>query len=238
MWVLSSMGIPCGTLCQMMPMTLPTETQICEDRDFVEWHRGCPWCAVWVLRVEIAQLELCLKTARGLIAPWLLPRYERQPHITVAYRGLMAGQAPHPHAAFGAQQWQQDVQTLQLAQPGPFTVQIGGVGSFSTVPYIAVQPHLALLQLHTLLAQTVPEAHWQYEPHVTIGHYSRQVSMQDVMLPLQACSQVQEILDVPVQALWLARYRTDDIAGRLFFEGYFDLCTQTYHSQPGALLGA
>lgn len=228
----------CGTLWRMMEMPLPTETQACEDRDFVEWHRGCPWCAVWVLRVDTPQLQQWVETARNVIAPWLLPRYERQPHVTIAYRGLMAGEASHPDAAFGPTQWRQDVQTLQAAQLRPFALQIGGVGSFSTVPYIAVAAHPSLQALHTVLALQASEPGWQYVPHVTLGHYGQQVPMQAVMQPLCGCGVAGEILEVPVHTLWLARYRTDDIAGPLHFEGFFDLRTQTYYAQPGALLAA
>lgn len=222
-------------------MSVPTETQACEDRDFVEWHHGCPWCAVWVIRVEKPQLQQWVDAARAVLAPWLLPRYERQPHVTLVYRGLMAGKAPHPQAQFGAAQWQRDVQGLQAAQLQPFVLQLGGVGSFSTVPYMAVQAHPALLQLHAVLAPLgpqAPEPGWQYVPHVTVGHYGQQVPMSTVMEPLLSCSAAGAVLDVDVQALWLARYRTDDIAGRLHFEGCFNLRTQTYQAQPGALLGA
>ena len=39
-----------------------------------------------------------------------------------------------------------------------------------------------------------------------------------------------------VNALWLARYRTNDIAGPLYFEGHFDLHTQQYVREADALL--
>lgn len=221
----------------MMEMPQPTETQACEDRDFAEWHRGCPWCAVWVLCVDAPQLQHWVKAARAVMAPWLLPRYERQPHVTLAYRGLMAGAKAHANAEFGAAQWRQDVHKLQAAQLQPFALRIGGVGSFSTVPYIAVEAHPALLQLHASLAAPAPVPGWRYVPHITLGHYGRQAPMQVVMAPLQGCDEAENVLDVTVSELWLARYRTSDIAGRLFFEGYFELRTQLYQALPGGLLG-
>lgn len=218
-----------------MAMSQAFETQACEDRDFSEWHRGCPWCAVWVLRVDTPPLQQWVDTARAAMRPWLLPRYQRQPHVTLAYRGLMAGLQAHAHAVFGRAQWLDDVQRLQAAQLQPFAIQIGGVGSFSTVPYIAVAAQ-QLPQLHGVLLTQVPDPDWQYVPHVTLGHYAEQRPMQQMMAALQASGVAAQPLALEVDALWLARYRSEDIAGPLHFEGRFDLRTQTFVAEPGALL--
>lgn len=219
-----------------MPHPPAFETQACEDRDFVEWHRGCPWCAVWVLRVDTPQVQRWVGSARAAMQLWLLPRYQRQPHVTVAFRGLMAGQQAHPHAVFGRDQCLQDVHTLQAAQLRPFAIQMGGVGSFSTVPYIAVAAHAPLQQLHSVLAMQVSDPEWQYVPHVTLGHYGAQLPVQQVIAALQGSGVADEVVELEVDALWLARYRTEDIAGPLHFEGRFDLRTQTFRAEPGALL--
>ena len=70
---------------------MPTiaHTEVCEDRDFAEWHQGRPWCGVWVVRAEAPRVQALVQVARSALRPWLLPRYARQPHITLAYRGLM-----------------------------------------------------------------------------------------------------------------------------------------------------
>lgn len=219
-----------------MPNTPPLATQVCEDRNFADWHRGCPWCAVWLLRVDVPLLCAAVEHARAAIAPWLLPRYARQPHVTLAYRGLMAGQQPHAHAEFGLQQLQRDVQALQSAYIPAFDVEIAGFGSFSTVPYIAVASSAALQRCHDVLMALAPYPDWHYVPHVTLGHYARQLPIPTVLHQLQQHAAGQQIAPVPVSALWLARYQTEDIAGRLFFEGRFDLHTQRYHAAPGALL--
>lgn len=214
----------------------PIDTQACEDRNFVDWHRGCPWCAVWLVRVVVPQVDAAVAQARAAIAPWLLPRYARQPHITLAYRGLMAGDFPHAHAEFGPQQLQRDVQALQKAHIKALDVQIGGWGSFATVPYLAVTPGLGLQHCHDVLMAQAPYPDWRYVPHVTLGHYAQQLPVQEVMRQLQGCSVSQSTWQLSVQALWLARYQTEDIAGPLFFEGHFDLHTQRYHPAPDALL--
>ena len=145
---------------------MPTiaHTEVCEDRDFAEWHQGRPWCGVWVVRAEAPQVQALVQVARSALRSWLLPRYARQPHITLAYRGLMPRDAADTQAEFGLPQLLADVQALQSSVPGG---------------------------------------------------------------PLHAAQ---------ADALWLARYRSSDIAGPLYFEGRFDLATQQYVAEPEALL--
>lgn len=219
-----------------MPMSPAIQTQACEDRDFVEWHRGCPWCAVWVARADVPEVAAGVAQARACIAPWLLSRYERQPHVTLAYRGLMAGSQMCPNVEFDAAQLRADVQALQSIRLSAFELQLQGVGSFSTVPYLAVHPHAALHTVHAVLAAHTPYPGWSYVPHVTVGHYACEVPLADVLPRLQDGLSQQPLCTVPVRGLWLARYRTDDIAGVLSWEGYFDLYTQSYHAQPDAIL--
>ena len=228
-------------------------TVICEDRNFEEWHRGHPWCAVWVLRTEQAEVVELVARARAKLAPWLLPRYARQPHVTLAYRGLMAaGEAAESvnaealehlpaYAEFGVAQLRADVRALQAAQLSAWTLQLQGSGSFSTVPYWSVLPDADLLRAHDVLAaqaQVSAEQYpgWRYVPHVTLGHFACQVPLAEVEATLRSVIDSEVAYQLQVHELWLARYRTEDIAGSLSFEGCFDLRTQRYRSQPGALL--
>ena len=222
-----------------MPINAALTTDISEDRDFVEWHRGCPWSAVWVLRTEHAPVVDRVAQARACLAPWLPPRYARQPHVTLAYRGLMAEGGMYPHAVFDAQALRADVQALQSACLAPFALQLQGADSFSSVPYLAVAPSAALLGVHEALTAHAPAflyPGWRYVPHVTLGHYSQRLPLATVLEALQACVPARVWWQCRVQQLWLARYRTDDIAGALSFEGYFDCTTHRYHAVPGALL--
>ncbi len=222
-----------------MGVSEPLQTQSCEARDFSEWHGGCPWCAVWVVRVDGMQVQALIEPLRDAIQPWLLPRYERQPHVTVAYRGLMVDAVPPhacPQAVFGAAQLHADIAALHAAELAPFALVLQGVGSFSTVPYLAVMANTSLQQAHDAVVASEPYPGWSYVPHLTLGHYACQMSIDTVLQRLQACAANVVALPVPVEALWLARYRTSDIAGALHFEGRFDLRTQTYHAEPGALM--
>lgn len=211
-------------------------TQACEDRDFVEWHRGCTWCAVWVIRLERADVLAQVNQSRAALQPWLLPRYDRQPHVTVAYRGLMDERAAHPHATFRVQQLHEDIHRLQAAQLEPFVLALQGVGSFTTVPYLSVVDSLQLQQARNALAPYADHSDGCYVPHVTLGHYASQMPMATMVQHLQTTCCTEAVLTLDVSALWLARYRSSDIAGALHFEGCFDLRTQTYHAQPDALM--
>lgn len=211
-------------------------TQACEDRDFVEWHRGCTWCAVWVVRLERADVLAQVTRSRAALQPWLLPRYDRPPHVMVAYRGLIDERAAHSHATFREQQLHEDIRRLRAAQLAPFVLALQGVGSFTTVPYLSVLDCAELQQAHNALAAHTDHPDWRYVPHVTLGHYACSMPMATAVQRLQTTSSADAVLTVDVSALWLARYRSSDIAGALHFEGRFDLRSQTYQAQPDALM--
>lgn len=217
---------------------MPTiaHTEVCEDRDFAEWHQGRPWCAVWVVRAEAPRVQALVQVARSALRPWLLPRYARQPHITLAYRGLMPRDAADTQAEFGLPQLLADVQALQAAQLPPFAWQLQGVGSFSTVPYLALSHSPALHIAHEALMARTPYPGWHYVPHITLGHYGRRLPLAEALQALQSSVPDGPLHAAQADALWLARYRSSDIAGPLYFEGRFDLATQQYVAEPEALL--
>lgn len=211
-------------------------TQACEDRDFAEWHQGCPWCAVWVVGLEDASVKAHVVALRAVVQPWLLPRYERQPHITLGYRGLMAGPEGHHAAQFAAPQLAQDIAALQVLALQPFTVHLQGADSFATVPYLAVQASAELQQLHQALMGSARYPDWHYVPHVTLGYYACNTPAAPILHRLHAVAQTLPALVLSVQQLQLVRYQSHDIAGSLTVEGCWDLHLQRYVPQAQALL--
>ncbi|WP_370680855.1 2'-5' RNA ligase family protein [Comamonas sp. GB3 AK4-5] len=215
---------------------VPSLTQPCEDRDFAEWHQGCPWCAVWVVLVHDAAVAASVQAARHALGAALLPRYARQPHLTLAYRGLCAADG-HPQAEFGAARLQADLAALQALQQLPFSVQLQGLGSFTTVPYLCVTQGAAeLAGLHQALQRQPPVAGWRYVPHLTLGHYAQALPMLALVERLHALGIGQPALPLQVEQLALVRYATQDIAGPLTAEGVWDLQQQRYFPAPEALL--
>ena len=212
-----------------------TQSQACEDRDFAEWHQGCPWCAVWVVLIDSEAVNATVRAARHALGDALLERYERQPHLTLAYRGL-CDVSPHAAAEFNSERLQADLTTLQALAQSPFLVQLQGVGSFSTVPYLAVtQGAEVLAQLHEALQPWPPAEGWHYLPHVTLGHYARELPLIWAVERLQTVGVGLPQLSIDVQQLALVRYASHDIAGPLMVEGLWDLQLQQYQPQHGAL---
>ena len=197
-----------------------------------------------IVRVEDSEYHLIAKSIDLGADGIMLPRTERVEQVTVAYRGLCAGSnahdaapALHTTAEFGADQLRADVQALAQAAQPPFTLELQGVGSFTTVPYLAVsQGTQALQTLHEALVSEPYTPGWRYVPHVTVGQYGQQVPLMDAVAQLQAQGIGQSQLVLAVTELALVRYATHDIAGPLVVEGLWDLSTQRYVPQPGALL--
>ena len=212
----------------------PELSEPCEDRDFAEWHQGCPWCAVWVVMLEGAELEQAQQQARDRLGDALLPRYARQPHITLAYRGLCQGGVAHAALEYDAELLRADVALLQKLKQQPFAVQVVGVNSFTTVPYLSVAGDVrALERLHAALVPEEPAPDWRYMPHVTIGHYARQRPLREMVVQLEGLGR--GLPEIMVTQLALARYASADIAGPLTLEGVFELDTGRYVAAPGAL---
>ena len=60
-----------------------------EDRDFAEWHGGRTHAAVWAFELDLPEVREMIAAAHRRLGHLLLPRYARQPHVTVAFAGLM-----------------------------------------------------------------------------------------------------------------------------------------------------
>lgn len=205
-----------------------------KDRDFVEWHQGCPWCAVWVVMLQGHGLESVLQQARSRLGDALLPRHARQPHITLAYRGLCGVGDEHAAREYDRLALRADVAMLQSLRPRPFAMQIAGAGSFTTVPYLGVgEGQECLQQLHAALVPAEPAPGWRYVPHVTLGHYARRLPLREAVDKLLALPRDLPVFEV--RQLALARYAAVDIAGPLQLEGVFELDTGRYVAAPGAL---
>lgn len=212
---------------------IPELSQVCLDRDFVEWHRGCGWCAVWLVLVSEPVVVRQVSQARTLLGPALLARYARQPHVTLAYRGLLDGDARHPATEYGAADLRADIAGLQQLKLAPFELEFQGLGSFSTVPYLDLRETAQLPQIHAALAGGGLR---RYQPHLTLGHYAQPVPLEQVCGRLRQAGIGAESRVESVDRLWLMRYASADIAGPLVAEGCFDLRTQRYQPSAQALL--
>lgn len=188
-------------------------TIACEDRDFPEWHQGIPHAYLWG-----AASPVPLAPAREALDGYLLPRYERQPHVTVTYCGL-AG------LEFDDAQLGRDVAALQALPREPATITPSRWGSFLPSPTLEVESAV-IMEAHRLLAAGRPASlDGDFTPHVTLGFYSGSWRFEEPLAVLRA-------LPLPgpwqVGRLQLLRYDTHDIAGPLTVVGEYDLLRGAY----------
>ena len=185
------------------------------DRDFTEWHGGCSRALVWALDVDTPAVRGHVAEAAARLDGLLLARYARQPHVTLAYAGLV----PEPGATpseppYGDARRRRDVAMLETSGVRPFQLSIGGWGTFPMAPYLDATA-VEVARLQTVLAS--PTDH----PHVTLGLYAVEVEMAEVEARMAGFSPPPMTLTVDEVALM--SYATDDIAGPLTTVGTLSL---------------
>ncbi|WP_342618314.1 2'-5' RNA ligase family protein [Rhodoferax sp. GW822-FHT02A01] len=205
-----------------------------ERRDFSEWHRGRSIYALWALQFDTTPLKPRMQAAQEALADLLLPGYERQPHVTLSLCGFPSAQ-PQFDDDFGPALVQAQLRTLQQANPTGFEIAIGGLDSFTSVPYFTVRDTAG--QLHALrhcLQQTPAiAAHGDYTPHVTIGLYVDVFPMDYVLQRLRAVALPAD-LHLPVTGLSLLGYQAAHIGGPLHCVASYAFADQAlqWHGAP------
>jgi 2'-5' RNA ligase len=202
------------------PTTIPSER-----RDFPEWRRGRESYAVWVLRCDESRaIQEKFTAAREHLNGYLLEPYRRQPHITVLVCGFLVEEHRYSDDVTRAELDAQ-LHALGEAGIGPFEIEIGGMNSFASAPFLEVRdpgggiPHLRRVLSHGAREfRTAP-----YRPHLTIGLYSDAFPSQEVLARLAGFSG--EPVRWVVERVTLATYRAETFAGKLGYE--FDLCLAT-----------
>lgn len=203
-------------------------TTACQDRDFRDWRGDHEHALAWVMRVEQPDAAEQLERARTHLDGLLLPRYQRQPHVTVGFAGLL-GEGGYTAAHLAA-----DVERLRSLVDGPLRLRATGWGSFPMVPFLGVECAWLHRANGVLTAGLAAEHRTQYRPHLTVGHFS-------VVVPI--VSVLERLAPLPVSGHWqatalsLVRFDAADIAGPLTVEGELDLVRGDWSRAEGALLG-
>ena len=205
-----------------------------ERRDFPEWHLGRPAYVLWALEFDTAAVLPRMQQAQAQLADLLLDGYCRQPHVTLGLCGFPSA-APAHGDDFGADLIHTHVQALQRAQPAAFEIEIGGLDSFSSVPYFTV--HAPAGQLAALRACVAdPHRHGAadgYVPHVTVGLYADAWPLAAVRSRLAHC-EVGAVLRVTVSGISLLSYAASEIGGPLQRVASYAFATGTlrWHGAP------
>jgi len=154
----------------------PPQTLACELRDYPEWHRGRARYGVWTLPVECPRILSRFERARAQLSEWLHDDYRRQAHITLFVCGFPAEQ-PRFDDDFPLERLAAQQQALRELGAAPFELQIGGLDSFASAPFLTVSdPDQRLAALRAALGKHSTEIRQSpYHAHLTVGLYVRAV---------------------------------------------------------------
>lgn len=188
-----------------------------EKRDFPEWHHGRKTYAAWILRCDAPAIQEKFEAARIHLAEYLLEPYRRQPHITLFVCGFLVDE-PQYNDDFTPAHLNTQIQTLERTHVHPCEIEIGGLNSFASAPFLEVHDLAGCIQrLRKILATGAPEFRTApYIPHLTIGLYAESFSGQEVLERMAVFSS--EPVRLQVERITLATYRAEEFAGRLRFE--------------------
>jgi len=199
-------------MLNQVPTTIPSE-----NRDFPEWHRGRETYAVWVLRMEDEAIQEKFKAAREHLSGYLLEPCRRQPHITLYVCGFLV-EAPQYNDDFTQAQLHAHMKVLEKADIQPFELEIGGLNSFASAPFLEVNdPQGCIARLREVLTRGAREFRTTaYSPHLTVGLYAGAFPSEEVLARIAVFSS--ESIRWPVEQLTLATYRAKKFAGRLTYK--------------------
>lgn len=194
---------------------MAAHTIACRADNFVRWHLGRPFYAVWIVQADTAEIRAQISALRRHLGDWLLPDYRRQPHITLAVCGFPQAYATDEHSYTEAD-FQRDITCLQNASPGLLSpgllkLNTGLADSFTTAAYLGLKGDIDTLHaMRTALraAETQP-----YVPHITAGFYRQRLAMEEVQQKLGALALPE--ISVEISEITLAVYASAEIAGRL-----------------------
>jgi 2'-5' RNA ligase len=198
-------------MLSQVPVTIPAEI-----RDFPEWHRGRKTYTVWILPLENEAIRDKFEAAREHLNGYLLEPYQRQPHITLFVCGFLVD-APRYEDDFTQAQLGSQIQALENTRMRPFEIEIGGLNSFASAPFLEVHdPQGGIASLRETLANGAREFRTApYRPHLTVGLYAGAFASEEV---------VRRLAEFPVQPIhWkverivCATYRAQEIVGRLAY---------------------
>lgn len=197
-----------------------------ERRDFPEWHLGRPRYALWALELEEAEVGPALAAARHGLAGLLLAGYCRQPHVTLGLCGF-----PTPVAVrdddFGPEALAAQVAALSADAPGPFTLAVGRLGSFTSAPFLEVADvdgGIGVLR-SVLAGGEAPGASGAYTPHLTVGLFAEAWPVAEVLGRMDAVAGGPPVV-CRVARVSLLSYAAAEIGGPLQREASFDLVSR------------
>ena len=201
------------------PTTVPAEI-----RDYPEWRRGRDTYAVWVVRLEDKAIRGNFRAAREHLSGYLLEPYRRQPHITLFVCGFLV-EEPKYNDDFTSIHFQSQIKALGEASIEPFEIEVGGLNSFASAPFLEVRdPDSAIARLRGVLSRGAREFRTApYTPHLTVGLYSAAFPSEEIS------GRIAKFQEKPIRSkveqITFVTYRAQEIGGPLTNNHNFGLNT-------------
>lgn len=181
-------------------------------RDFPEWHLGRPRYALWALDVATPAVGRAVAGAAHHLAGLLLDGYTRQAHITLALGGFPTHLPSRPDD-YGPASFDAHLRALQALAPAPFELDIGGLASFTSAPFLTVDDvHGGIRRLHQALGGMRPGD--PYTPHVTVGLYAGEWPTAEVLPRLDSLTETPPVR-CRIEHISLMSYAAAEIGGPL-----------------------
>lgn len=191
--------------------TIPLAVQ-----DHPEWHRGRELYSLWLIELDDQAVHPRVEAARKHLGGLLHSTYARQPHITLFVCGFLVD-VPRFDDDFSMQQVLLQERALHDAAIAAFRVDIGGLNSFSTAPFLeVVDRDGGIERVRAILSCTESEiGRSTFIPHVTVGLYGGTFRSEDVVqrissFPTDVCS-------CTVSRITFATYQARETAGALTY---------------------
>ena len=196
------------------------ETIPAEKRDFPEWHHGRETYAVWVVRMEDEAIQEKFEASRKHLNGYLLEPYNRQPHITLFVCGFLVD-TPQYNDDFTQSQLQAQIRTLEKENLSHFEIEIGGLNSFASAPFLDVHDtEGGIAHLREILSRGAREFRTApYTPHLTVGLYADAFPSENVLGKLASFST--KPIRCKVEQITLATYKAHEFTGKLNYKHNF-----------------
>lgn len=191
------------------------KTDYISRTDYPEWHKGRTKYYVWAIAVNEKNVLSRMTSKQHQLAPFLLPNYSRQAHITLAACGFLEDKKHYDDDIVKADLKAQ-INRLKRLHLQPFTVDIAGINSFSTVPFLEVVDSESCLSLirKTLLVGKNDYRTQVFTPHLTLGFYQAAFSTQQ----LNKLFATELLLPITVNSIAIFSYDAQVFASSLQLE--------------------
>ncbi len=185
--------------------------------DFSDWHRGRKEFALWMIRLEHDSVFRKVEAARKHLAGLLLTPYERQLHITLFVCGFLV-EVRRFGDEYAGHQLDAHIRLITDSKIAPFSVEIGGLNSFASAPFLHVyDPEAGVERIRALLSTTATEIERdRFTPHVTVGLYAGEFESEVVLERIKTFAD--EPIRFAVDRITFAAYDSSDIRGPLGYK--------------------